>query len=197
MNKIDKRIKKMLKGTGCSSVIEWAYKSTIAGFKMLGRPGVSFTEEQKRKIKEIMEERKMKVLKLVVIVFIALIIVSSFVVTWVFADPVYKEVDYQEYFAEWIGGETEILLGDRSRVDILTEDYAIEIDYSYKWAEGIGQALFYAEKTGRQPGVVLILARRKTYENYISRILVVAVKYGIIVWSISEDFKIARCGNLE
>jgi len=35
--------------------------------------------------------------------------------------------------------------------------YAIEYDFANKWAEGIGQAMYYAAVTGRIAGVVLIL----------------------------------------
>lgn len=55
-------------------------------------------------------------------------------------------------------GVLEARLWDRSRVDLLTIDVAVEADWTYKWEEAIGQALHYAKRTGREP-VVLLLVR--------------------------------------
>ena len=106
-----------------------------------------------------------------------------------------KEKDYQNYFALWIGGEIEYRLPDNSRVDILTSTYAIEVDYAYKWAEAVGQALYYAGMTGNKPGIVLVLANRKNYDNYISRILLLANLYKIQIWLIDENFNIKKLNN--
>ena len=46
---------------------------------------------------------------------------------------------------------------DKTRVDCLTKDYAIEFDFAKKWAESAGQALYYGKMTGKKPAVVLIL----------------------------------------
>lgn len=53
-------------------------------------------------------------------------------------------------------GIVEHVLPDRTRVDCLTDDRAIEYDYGRKWAEAIGQSLHYAAHTGRRAGIVLI-----------------------------------------
>ena len=50
----------------------------------------------------------------------------------------------------------EVRLSD-SRIDILTEDYAIEVDRVSKYLEGINQALRYAEASGRKPGLALYI----------------------------------------
>jgi len=47
-------------------------------------------------------------------------------------------------------------LPDKSRIDCLTKDYAIEYDFSDKWAEAIGQSLHYGLIARKKPGVVLI-----------------------------------------
>ena len=54
-------------------------------------------------------------------------------------------------------GKKEFRLWDATRVDCLTKDYAIEFDFAKKWAESIGQSLYYAKMTGKKPAVVLIL----------------------------------------
>lgn len=54
-------------------------------------------------------------------------------------------------------GRKEVILWDRTRVDCLTKEYAIEFDFAKKWAESIGQSLYYSKMTGKLPAVVLIL----------------------------------------
>ena len=50
---------------------------------------------------------------------------------------------------------------DRTRIDCLHPVFAIEVDFSHKWAEGIGQALYYAALYDRRPGLILICGHRK------------------------------------
>ena len=80
----------------------------------------------------------------------------------------------------------EYALDDHSRVDCLTDEYAIEVEFAYKWKESIGQALFYAVKTGKKPGVVLIL-EKKTDGRYLDRLEIVGKKYGIMVWPVVPE----------
>jgi hypothetical protein len=44
----------------------------------------------------------------------------------------------------------------RSRVDCMNQEFAIEIDFSKKWAEAFGQAAFYASQTNKKAGVILL-----------------------------------------
>ena len=69
----------------------------------------------------------------------------------------HKEAYYQQALCEQLGGEMEYRLPDRSRVDCLTDAYAIEVEFARKWAEGIGQSLYYAQETGRQPAIGIIV----------------------------------------
>ena len=46
---------------------------------------------------------------------------------------------------------------DFTRVDCLTDKYAVEFDFANKWAESIGQALHYQLMTGKKAKVVLSL----------------------------------------
>lgn len=77
----------------------------------------------------------------------------------------YHERDYQK---EWCYGKgrIEAVLSDRTRIDCLTRFYAIEFDYSKKWAEAIGQSLHYGAMTGKQPGIVLIIDSEADLKNY-------------------------------
>ena len=66
-------------------------------------------------------------------------------------------------------GRREAVLWDMTRVDCLAKDYAIEFDFAKKWAESIGQALYYSKMTGKPPAVTLILTSPADY-RYVKRI---------------------------
>ncbi|MDH3661045.1 MAG: hypothetical protein OEU92_13645 [Alphaproteobacteria bacterium] len=50
----------------------------------------------------------------------------------------------------------EVTLANGGRADCLSDTHAIEVEFSEKWAEGLGQALSYASSTGLKPGIFLI-----------------------------------------
>jgi hypothetical protein len=66
------------------------------------------------------------------------------------------EADFQEKLRESLGGIKEYRLDDGTRVDLLLPKYAVEIDWEHKWAEGIGQSIYYGLKTNRAPLVILL-----------------------------------------
>lgn len=65
---------------------------------------------------------------------------------------------YQEQFCH---GQTEVKLEDGTRVDCLTDHYAVEFDFAPKWAEAIGQSLHYADITKKKPAIVLIIEQKQ------------------------------------
>ena len=97
----------------------------------------------------------------------------------------YLEKEYQNQWCKAHNGETEVRLSDRTRIDCLTEEYAIEFDFATKWAESIGQSLYYANCTGKKAGVVLIIENPQKDYKYLDRLNNVANKYNIKVWTIS------------
>ncbi len=91
----------------------------------------------------------------------------------------WHEADYVDYYCEQWNGKTEYILPDRTRVDCLTKTHAIEFDWCEKWAEGIGQALYYAKQTGKKPMVVLICERDE--QRFIKRLKVaIDIEYKVI-----------------
>ena len=66
-------------------------------------------------------------------------------------------------------GRKEAILWDMTRVDCLAKDYAVEFDFAKKWAESIGQALYYSKLTGKSPAVALILTTPFDY-RYVKRV---------------------------
>ena len=59
---------------------------------------------------------------------------------------------------------------DKTRVDCLTPTLAVEIDFANKWAECIGQALYYGKMTNRQPACVLIMENPEKDTKYLNRL---------------------------
>ncbi|MDD5156580.1 hypothetical protein [Sulfurimonas sp.] len=91
----------------------------------------------------------------------------------------HDEKYYQTKMCNELKGTMEYVLFDRTRVDCLTDKYAIEVDFAKKWAESIGQALYYADVTNKEPVVALIVG--KDDERYIERVKRVAKTHGIKV----------------
>jgi len=67
------------------------------------------------------------------------------------------ERDYQLKCNEVFQGKVEHRLSDGTRVDILTDDLAIEVDFARKWYEAIGQTAHYARLTEKKPAILLIV----------------------------------------
>lgn len=67
-----------------------------------------------------------------------------------------NEVTWSAYLAETVQGEAEYKLPTGKRVDVLTDEVAWEVEWTHKWEESIGQALYYAITTDRIPGVWLL-----------------------------------------
>ena len=101
------------------------------------------------------------------------------------AKNLHPERWYQEQHCE---GVTEVRLPDRTRVDCLLEEYAIEYDFGSKWAEAIGQSLHYGRMTQRKAGIVLIMESNKD-EKYYRRLMDNIAFYNlpITVWKYGNE----------
>ncbi len=66
-------------------------------------------------------------------------------------------------------GRKEAVLWDATRVDCLAKDYAVEFDFAKKWAEAVGQSLYYSKMTGKLPAITLILTSPADY-RYVKRV---------------------------
>lgn len=78
-----------------------------------------------------------------------------------------SERHYQEIANTVFQGELEHRV-THGRVDILTEEYAIEVDFckssKRKEYEAVGQAIRYSRLTGRRPAVLLIIENADDYK---------------------------------
>ena len=93
---------------------------------------------------------------------------------------------YQERWCKAMGGSMEVVLDDGARVDCVTKDYAVEVDFAPKWAESIGQSLYYALALSKQPAVLLIVDKDKDY-RFTGRLRRVARKYHIKVYTVEAQ----------
>jgi len=114
--------------------------------------------------------------KILLLIMLVLFSVSAF------SQTRQRESYYQQKFAAIVNGETEVILEDRTRVDIVTDTHVIEVDFAEKWAESIGQALHYEGMlNNKQAGVLLVLDLDRE-ERFLDRLVGVAAKHGIDVW---------------
>jgi len=96
----------------------------------------------------------------------------------------WQEADYVNHHCK---GEIEHVLHDKTRVDCLTKSHAIEYDWGKKWAEAIGQSLYYSAITGKKAGIVLLVNPR-TKDRYLTRLnkAIEAHNLDIDVWVIEK-----------
>ena len=82
--------------------------------------------------------------------------------------------------------ETERVLWDKTRCDMLFvykgDSVACEVDWAKKWAEGIGQALYYGEVTNLKPAVLLLVKDMDEDMKYVYRCQTVCEKYDILLF---------------
>lgn len=102
------------------------------------------------------------------------------------ARRLFKEKAYQKAWCESAGGVTEVVLQDKTRVDCVTDEYAVEVDFASKWAEAVGQSLYYAIMTGRRPGILLIM-EEKSDERFLERVRAVTERIGVRVWTVTPE----------
>jgi hypothetical protein len=77
-----------------------------------------------------------------------------------------NEKYYNHLYCEREMGEEEFILENNARVDCLTDEYAIEMDWAKKWYEGVTQALYYGMQTKKKPKLVLIMKSKSDYKYY-------------------------------
>lgn len=111
---------------------------------------------------------------------------------------------------------------DWTRTDCISDTHAIEVDFSYRWADAIGQALHYAlwtkefaenpeafprwhyqVKTPRKAGIIFACrgARSETCANHVVRPLRIAEEYQIplTIWYCDPDtdMTLSDCQRLD
>ncbi len=96
-----------------------------------------------------------------------------------------NEKYYQTNFCEDLNGKIEYRLKDKTRVDCLTNDFAIEVDWAKKWAEAIGQSLYYSEMTNKKAAIALIASSKD--KRFIKRAKRLSEKFDIKIFIIEKE----------
>jgi len=92
-------------------------------------------------------------------IFAAVFLISGTALAW----DVYEfdlpsqapEALWRDALAAELSAQHEVRI-EGGRIDVMTDDMAIEIDWPHKWHEGLGQALHYSDATGKQAVLALI-----------------------------------------
>ncbi len=104
----------------------------------------------------------------------------------VVAKHLHKEAEYQHIWCRAHSGIEEFKNYDYTSVDCLTRTHAVEFDFAKKWAESIGQALYYELLTGKKAKIVLILENPKKEMIYYERIKKLSKIYNFDVEYVDE-----------
>lgn len=102
-----------------------------------------------------------------------------------YAAHVQPERVYQTEWCNRFNGQMEYKLSDKTRVDCVTKNYAVEFDFAPKWAEAIGQSLYYGIMTNKKPAVVLIIEKPSDFRYYY-RIKKVADNIHFTLWYVKS-----------
>ncbi len=70
--------------------------------------------------------------------------------------PITLSQPEQWYVKNSCQGQIEVVLSDNSLVDCLTEQFAIDYEFTYQWSEAINRSLHNSWLTGKKAGIVLI-----------------------------------------
>lgn len=93
-----------------------------------------------------------------------ILLIALYCVTLLIAFPAFGDKKPEAYYRDkWClehKGRAEYGLLDNTRVDCLTDDYAVEFDFAPKWAEALGQSMHYAYMTGRKGAIALLIRKR-------------------------------------
>jgi hypothetical protein len=113
-----------------------------------------------------------------ILIILALLLVSLMCYAQL---PKQLESYYQINFADTINGIREYRLPDGTRVDIVTDTFAIEVDFASKWSQSVGQVIYYGEILNKKPAILLVI-NGKLEDRFVIRLVRVAAKTGITVW---------------
>ena len=131
--------------------------------------------------------------KLLRLYLVAAVVIIA-IIAW-FVVPAFAETEryYQKRFCT--GMKLEVTTQSGSRADCVSDEYAIEVDFSKKWAEAIGQSLHYASELNRKAGIVLVCKNtlKCAAHGYRLESTIKANKLPITVWYCQiERFKSFR-----
>lgn len=99
------------------------------------------------------------------------------------------ETEWATAHADDFDAQNEVRLWDRTRCDYVTDTHAIEIDWAKtgKWAEAVGQAMYYSIVLDKKPGIIMLVKDQNTDRKYVYRCQTVCAKLGIKLWVVKVE----------
>jgi hypothetical protein len=70
-----------------------------------------------------------------------------------------NETEQIKILADRYKCESEVVMPDGSRADLVTETHAIEVEWAGKWKESVSQATLYSIWTSKKPAVILLTGK--------------------------------------
>lgn len=98
-----------------------------------------------------------------------------------------REVHFKKVFSQYVNGKLNVLLDDhKNTIDIVSDTFAIDVEFAPNWATSIGHSLYAATKLNKKAGIVLITHNNShnkySHDKYINILMPIANKYNITVW---------------
>ncbi len=131
--------------------------------------------------KPMFKKKYIKFIKKIIFIIIAIVVFYQYCILNKDIDitsPIIETWHESDYVNAYCKGTVEYVLPDKTRIDCLTQTEACEFDWAKKWYEGIGQALWYAQSTGKKPCLALIINSQEDYK-YFNRAKILCDKYNI------------------
>lgn len=99
-------------------------------------------------------------------------------------DPPSSHKGDERAWVSWLliqlpGDREEFVLPDGSRVDLIFDGVAWEVEHAEKWKEAVGQSLLYSMLTGKPPGIILLKKGRNVSDEEYLRCAGVCNQHGI------------------
>lgn len=102
------------------------------------------------------------------------------------------ESDWQTAFNENVTHGQMEYSTIHGRVDILTDNNAIEVDYVRNYLQGIDQVLQYSTETGRKPGIALIIDGPEDSFQSLIQAKLLCNKQNIKFWLVNEYVSVSE-----
>ena len=87
------------------------------------------------------------------------------------------------------GMDRQVATSEGTIADCVSDTHAIEVDFTPKWAEAIGQSLHYAEQLQRRAGVILVCTNPGLCFAHTNRVrrIVEYNELNITIWMCATD----------
>jgi hypothetical protein len=94
-----------------------------------------------------------------------------------------REIHFKNIFSKYINGKLNVSLDDyKNTVDIVSDTFAIDVEFASNWATSVGHSLYAATKLNKKAAILLITY--KDYDGkYVDILMPIANKYNITVWT--------------